>query len=696
MPLPTFTTGVLSSPPTAVANAQVDTKADWSDSWTAQPTIIPAAGNLAAAAGGQSRATFTRRYGLVNEPGGARALRTALDLNGYWVRVRFDATTAWIGKIASETRQVDGASNGATGTQTWTAYGGDWLLGKIRVAGSYWENETTPGEPTLAGWLPGMNARDETRGRAFRDLAASTIGNRSEDHTGGAGTQEDWDTYVYGGADTWNNHQYAEYVLRRFAESYDETAAEWTGPRWRLTGETTALANLTDVIPWPASISILDMLRRLIPRSKGLDFVVRPAATADGWDIEVYSLAATASTFDTWTLPANTNTTSLPVAIHREVQPVTLEANDAAKCGRIRVFGGRVVVCMSLYGSGITKVNTPDGWVALPSKYAGTLVGRWDSTLETAYKTAAGAGATAIENDTFRGSDHFAPVYRHFGAPDDFDFFEGDGLPWLDTDGTWDETATDPPDQQTHVRRTLSWLPLKNGFDYSADPAVDNSKSDTEPGLVEPGFWVADRFLAIDGRTFKPAEALGIGISTPAEDWGVHLRCAPGHLLARNDWSGAQASMVSPWYDYRYSVATIAVETDQRLALVYDIPGRHPTDGVLDIEVDDAAYWFLAPYTVVGLASDGTLATSGDEGRELRQDRSRLGVALAGHLARFYASRGAASIGFKGLYYMGDLVGNLLASTYEGADILNINAPITNWSWRLLPKPTTAIRSGFA
>lgn len=686
----------------AVPLATCQIKANWSDAWTAAAWLIPQAGEIPVASSGPGQASLTARYGRHKEPGGAFAVRAPQNLSGYWVRVLFDSTQVWLGKIEAETRRVFGAASQATGHQTWTAYDGAYLLSKIAVAGSLWENATTPAEPTLAGWLPTMNALDEMRGRYFRDMASSTIGNRSANHTGGNDDpedQEEFESYVFGDDETWTNYQMVEYLLRQFAEDYDSGTTSWTGPRWRITGDTTILATLAateDVHDWGNSVSILDALRDLIPRNRGVDFVVRPSSDDAGFDVHVFSLAHQDYTVGSTTHPANPDSHSVNVGNSIYNQPVVLKASESQRVGRIRVIGQRVVVCLTLYGS-VPWVMIRDPYTGemvqtnLPIDHVGQLAAKWSDDLETAYKTA--AAGTAIENDIYRTAEQFDAVYRNFGAPDAFTFCEGGALPLLDEYGDWDDTATDPPDQQTLVRRTLSWTPLELGLDYSADPATDNKATGERAELLPPAFYVA-----IDSATdaFKTAEHLGIATAVPQAEWGLNLKCSPGHLLARGDWAGANATIVSPYYDWSDGCATIAVETDQRLALIYDLPGREPTDGVLDIEVPDAAFWWLAPWTVVGLTSEGKLAASGDTGRVLRNDNARLAVALAGHLARFYATRTSASLTYKGLSYDGDKVGQLLAATIEGAFPSWINAPITSWSWQLGKSASTTIRAGYA
>jgi adenylate cyclase class 2 len=124
-------------------------------------------------------------------------------------------------------------------------------------------------------------------------------------------------------------------------------------------------------------------------------------------------------------------------------------------------------------------------------------------------------------------------------------------------------------------------------------------------------------------------------------------------------------------------------------------------DGIMEIEVPDAECWYLAPYTVVGVADgkeDGgyqppTLKTSGTSARVLRNDRERLCTVMAGAIARYQYSRARAEIQVKGYRPWGALVGQVLTLIESGGDEQTVGAPITSISWA---NGSTTIRTGFA
>jgi len=172
------------------------------------------------------------------------------------------------------------------------------------------------------------------------------------------------------------------------------------------------------------------------------------------------------------------------------------------------------------------------------------------------------------------------------------------------------------------------------------------------------------------------------------------------HILADGHWAGANATNFVPLWDYDNMVATLAIRTDQRLALEFSLPDAMPSGGVMDIVVKDAEYWYLAPHTVVGVDNEGHLQTTGDDPIELRNDRDRLLFVMAGALSRYYASRSRAAITINGLVPWPLLVGQILTVVEDGGSAQQMAAPITSVEWSV-PEgehatPTTKISAGFA
>jgi len=386
-------------------------------------------------------------------------------------------------------------------------------------------------------------------------------------------------------------------------------------------------------------------------------------------------------------------------AMELSVDACKIERTADFSFGEIRVVGQRLVVCCSLHGAS-----------ALPNQYGTTLVGKWDEGVADAYHAGTGdSESTAKEHDEARAADRFAAVYQHFGAPQFWDHNDGDAAPAIDDEGKLipkpDETEEEPEetpwiaDRQLTVRSTLDWLPLKEGFDYSLDPAENNNPAGHEPEFLAPQAWIErETSDATDpddpAHYYEPVAELGIDVSVPQNDWGVVLNSQPQHLLAATDWPlTAAATENSPERSYQQMCCTIAFYGDTRLQLVWQAEEHQPTDGVLVYEVPDAEYWVLAPHTIVGQDTDGQLLTSGDTPRVLRDDGDRLGLVMAGLLARYYASRAKAEVTLHGWWPWTELLGQILEAVSEKGDMQEIAGPITSIRWN--PK-ATVINTGYS
>ncbi|HUW32982.1 MAG TPA: hypothetical protein VM223_15345, partial [Planctomycetota bacterium] len=407
--------------PYEVSATAIDYKASWLDAWTEDGTLQLAYGQAATAGSELSTLEFRRPYGRVKHPQETSfATRAPLDLDDYWVRLRMMGPTGYtvqfVGQVSSETRQIMGSSAARTGWQTWSALGGEQLLRKAAVSRSWWIDGE---EIKDIGWTPDMNSRNDS---------GSLVGNRSTEYYS--------TSYIFGGTQLWTRYQFAEYILARFAD-----ASAVSGPSWTLAGQASVLDNIADIVTMPRHATAWDVLRRLIDPQMGLDFVVLPNGNA-GFLLAVFSLARADSTWDLTTLPANENSAVFNVSRSINMRSASIVKVKDHTYDRIRVLGGRVVVCRTFKASD------------------GHLEGKWSTALETAYKAGTGTPAdTPREHDIARQAEKFRPVYQDYGVPDGF----WPGAPLLDAYGQATEAFADG---QSQVRKTLPWLPLLSGYDY--------------------------------------------------------------------------------------------------------------------------------------------------------------------------------------------------------------------------------------
>jgi hypothetical protein len=692
--------------PKKILPALIDLKAQWSDNWSFSAELRLVEARCCSSGQDLDRCTFKRRYGLtkeVYEP----AFSTKIpwdNLSGWWVRVRMFGAQGpqgvWYGKIYGVARDVHGSTaHGPSGQQTYQAYGPLRILQKISVSTSFWD---CGGGQQEIGWMPSINDRE---GRAL------IRGNRT------ANKDTDDDCYLYGGEEVWTHYDYAEYVLKKFVDEEDTD-----GPTWKLAGSDEvleALKELKEIIRLGDTQTVADILRRLIPTRLGLDFVVRPTFKPGnpdeeaGFEIYVYALSALEYSFGGKTLPKNPNTVIIQSAQTADNIRTQVHQTDDQGVKTLRVLGKRMVVCTSLAGSEVLSPVTD------------SLQAAWSTELQTEYEQAAGDEFTdPWIHDHERRKDKYLPVFQLYTIPDDWDFHNGWAAPKLDNEGQLvmtGEAEQMTADHQSQVHRILDWLPLREGVDYTKNPPEEGDEvGEFLPPMVWIGYegidWEAIAQQAYEGKEnlsggveaycYAPVEKLiqPWGVSLSQTDCGILLNVAPiNHAAAKGhiNWNTAKPSDYHCIYDYRYLACTIALESDQRLALVYEVPGAGPSDGVRDIMVDDAECWILATFTFVATDDQYHLQLSPPYSVVLRNDADHLAQVMAGAISRYVYGRSRAEIVIQGLApFCGLLLGQILMVIEEAGSTQEIHTPITAITWQVSDDgdeiPTTTIHAGFA
>ncbi len=670
----------------------VQVRRTWSDEWQFTPALEFVGCSIATAAAGLDSCTLRHLYGHVKMPWetGIGQPSSWGSGTGWWVRVIVLDDQGWqaifTGRISGEGRAVHGTDNGPSGIQEYQAYGPLQMLEKISVSTSWWD--TGGADPVELGWMPGLNDRDG-RGTVF--------GNRCADKMG--------DSYAFGTTSGWSHLEFAEYILDRFVE-YEN------GPRWTMGGQHELLDELTEMVPWGTSITAAEMLRALIPVRLGLDFSIVP--TDDGFEINVFALTARDWSFNDKTLPKNPNVIAFRAGESPANIQTTVVSTSDHLYSKLRVLGRRIVVCCTLWGD--TALSEHLGLLSDP-----TLVPKWSDELEGSYKSPtiehAGYHDRPVDADAVRQQSRFEPVYQFYGAPTDWNPATWGAAPQLKNTG--ELHSPNAATAQVSVRSTLPWLPLYEGKDYSTDPPTDVNLEDVQPELQRPLVWLYQHTWVWQGTAspfwqnnylwlaenyfgrYVSAPEAGISVSVPRDDWGVVLNANPNHILGLGLFDpGSYWTMHDPLYDYKYSMATIAFETDHRLQLVAELPGAPEGLGTLDITVDDAECWILAANTAVGISDDGQkVKLSGGDVRELRNDSSRLAFVMAGALSKNFQERMRGEIVAKGLRPWGRLLGQVLSYVEEAGSTHRIGAPITSVSWTAGGKGDaghTVLSTGFA
>jgi len=648
--------------PKVLVAPQVQLRQTWASGWVTYSDIEFVGARRASAGQDLGSCDLMRRYGRVAGPGETSfSVRYPLDLRGYWVRVRMYESgvwyTQWVGQIPGNIRDVFGAvTSGSTsiptGIQRWRAYDPLQSLRKVFMSQSHWIGTNDAGTSDAlhtVDWIPSVNERDKHN---------TLVGNRTATRW-----EDDADTYLFGGSSVWTRYDFAEYVLGRFANQSG-------GPVWALGGQSSTLAYMSDTIQLRTTQSVADILRGIINPKVGLDFRVDYDDGEDELIVYVYSLSASATSYGGFTLPANASPATFDRGNALDVVAVRLVDSDDHNYSTIRVLGNRMVACLSLVAPDNTLVK---GWTT------------GSNSQESEYLAGTGTAADeAALHDKARSREEMACVFQKFVAPATFDPNSVYARPTVNGDGSVSDDIASPA-WQNKVRRTLNWLPLRDGVDYSVEPSEPTG---IPPELIRPMVWIADP----DTGKYVPVDALGMNVSVLSQDWGVHVGASPNHLLALNHFDGAAESETEPKYDYDTMVATIAVECDQRLKLEQTLAGG---DGsVMEIEDDSAELWYLAKDTIVGLDVAGDVQSNASA-CVLRNDISRLGVLMAGAISRYQVSRYRAEITIKGYLPWSWLCGCMLTVADAGTDLLA--GPVTEVIWMHGEKDAqTIIRAGFA
>jgi hypothetical protein len=461
------------------------------------------------------------------------------------------------------------------------------------------------------------------------------LGNRSAHMHAGS--------YVFGGQTMWSHFDFLEYLIQNH---FPATVT------WRISGQAHLLQDIYTHISLRPAMTIADILAHLIPLDYGIDYHLIPVD--DGFAIHVYALNSMDINFGGGIMPRNPDylkmkTTSDVGSIHR----IQVEKTENYKYAGVRLWGQRAVICAS---------PTP--------------VGKWDSDLAYDYQFGTGdINDSSDAHDAARRRDRYDHVFQRYGAS-----------------STWTLS------RQAVVRSTLSWLPLREGYDYSTAPPTNLNSDGITPGFQRPNAWVLDPTT----ERYIPAAkglnntATGMNISTLDDDWGLLLEPQINHILAKdhvpNIIPGQHSSNYEAQYDYDDLVMTIAVRADTRLMLEY-IPGG--ADGTVKEVYDNTAQlWELAPDTVVGVDEDGELLTSGSDWRTLRDDSAHMYLKMAGLIARYVTDRARAVVYMKGLYCPTYLIGKMVTVVDGTQDTQTVQAPVTQM--QLTSDGTSIFKTGYA
>jgi hypothetical protein len=655
----------MSSAPLPRLTPRIQTRASWGAPWS-DDVHLRVDGVLERVVGsaGTEQATFTHLYGPLVKHVGQDALEESPPLNYVanrtWVRISDpeSGNLVWQGRFFVDRRRAERSSSGVRGRQTLIAFGGLELLRRITVRSSWWWNATTHAYEEM-GWVPSINRLGP---------AGQLIGTR--------GISVPGYPYAYGNDDFWTHEDYLEYLLRFHVE-------QTGGPTWDLEDLTNTLDNRSHLIDLGDEQSVLEIVRKIVLPSDGVEFVVVPVDA--GYTLRVFALAGTAQTFGTVTLPANGNVKTFRPTTDLYTIGCEIEDSYAEVYDGVEALGDRIESCFTIAPA--DKRNL------------------WTSAQETAYKDASTKGSpTTADHDLARSDDLHRMVYAGFGAPVPWDWNDGDAAPVLDDEGTVDGTGAPNQDK---IRATLRRTPMREGGDYTSDsPDVSGATEDTIPPLAvvkisaARGYALADKLGQADLETDDALVVDPAVICALQDDWGLIVQFPANYMHARNHWAaGSPAdSMIEPdteCIDYSDTYLTLAALTDQRLRcrqLAASLIGDGSRKVVM---VRGAKVQYIAPDTVVGVDTDGTVRQAPEEGVVVRNDNTRLHALMAGAIARYLAPRIAISITWQGQWPLPDWLG-WIAQLGTGEGDMGGRQGIITSIWWDFEKGTSGIRAGYA
>lgn len=678
--------------PWSTAAAVCEVKWAWADAWTLLPELELIACSIAAGGHGIDTASVRRRYGSIKLPFDRDfQQRGPRDLDRHWLRISLRqgdaAQPIWLGLIGSESRNLGGKDvGGPSGSEIWTAYGAQRIMEKIQISQSLWvaPPHAASREENWVDWLPGMNDR--------LGAQALLLGNRSRARHKALDKNDPAESYIHGDGEIWSAYDYLEYILAWWLDD------RWNdGPRWSIDGQVDALKNLKVAQEWPEVTTVAHVVRTLVNPKLGIDYCIRDSG--DGFTLHVYALQATATTVGGATLPKNPDTFSVRAGATPANISTQVERSSDHLRGLLRVLGKRIVVCTTIVGS---EAIDPA---------AGSMVAGWPAALTDDYFNGVGpaphwSGASE-ENpypdgsdelkDFCRRSSRYRDVFQLWLCPPGFDLHLLGADVGTDKDGKLIfGDGSKPPPWQGRMRKTLHWLPLMAGWDYTVSPPVDRNDSagdpDYRPQFLPPQLWLWND----DATCFYPANQAGVTVGVPKFGLGLRLQCHPRHLVAAE--AAIETTRTKGRFKMSRSLATVAFESDQRLQLRYEVPDADPSvDGIEDIFVDDAELWVLAKEAVVAMDPSNALRLAyTTKATTLRDDRPRLAMIMAGAIARYASRRARASIAAQGLCAWQGYLGQILTVVDAGDAGERIDGAVTKIEWQGGKQPRTVLHAGYA
>lgn len=692
----------------------VEVRQGWDDAWSAAPYVF--ANRITDKIGNQmGGGTFEYDYGIMQQPGDIEFdIYDPAELLRWFVRVSFPSNSgpspvSWYGLFTEEQVARDGRftfpdlpNDGdmideiiPSGRQELVARPLTWLLQRKQLTTSKIEDGI--GTKTINRALP-FNSK--AHGDQF------WFGNRGGDPFP-ATTDDLFFAEQWGfGAYVWTAAEMLQYVLLNnpILDNSSNLVCELSP------------ASLP-ILKWyePSEVQIQgrtvwDAINQIIDRRRGLSWYFEVVEdTVSKLLIHVISTTDVPIVIGSHTIPANPTVETYDFDNLLDLQRVVEHSTTENSYEQLVIRGGR-------RGS-VFSVSMADTTLAID----------WTATDETAYRDAAsgatGYGSASITekiraNDQLRKGNLLAKVFTTFSI---VNFVVGDAEgagtikeAFFALDAAGDADVATPVDVYAGGLRVEKTLPLRAGWDYSADPENPTTDGETNDSTYLRPFVVLNQGLAMfseEGGTLwsfadRTSEFVvraedDVSFSTtvtviPRNDaFGIIVKpnTIP-HDMARDKWNSLlyPASMPdaepSRWgrgtWDYELMIATIYVRHDDYVEAKYPatlLPAVNNQQSVRYIDIGDRGRLdFVLGETVLDIDENGQLIKAHIDGGFVRDDRPWMTAAVRAAWLWYSTSRTSLRIPLKQITTAFNL-GTYLKTIGSGPTIKDVNTIITGISF---------------
>lgn len=600
-----------------------------------------------------------------------------------------------------------------------TAFGLEYMLDRNVIGESYAAGLSPGSSEDYITWrithaLPfnenyqrGMTQTKEGKKQGNRSEMKQRLGSTKEDEEDPESpTVQDETTalvYVFDGgpgSELWSAYDIAEYLLGAFAPSWGKWELVPGRPGVGATAEKlfAALDGWKPTMLSQEGRTIKEIFDELFHRRHGLGWRVRLGTRGveggeDGEQeevirVEIFSTLDSPVSFGReLTVPASGRVVDLVVEPETPLSSLDVEEHLHARYGKVIVQGERVLSCFTLsYANG----DLEKGWG--PAEEAAYLAGDPNSN-------------TANKNDGVRSMDRFRHVFTTFRVPKDWDGIvktvrdPGDNsvvpTPQWGVAPTVKEDGTISPGSISEFVR--AW-----GNSFERMLPIEAPQTQT---TFDKEYRVAAAMLKDKAGQYRHADkppGPGAVVRMLDRELGVEINPSRNHLIALGaNLPTEHPSDEDPQFSYTSLLLTVALRTDQRLAVEETIAGGD-ANLVLRVTVPGAEAWWVQPGAILDVNADGSFVRH--QGGVVRDDGDRLrqvASLIKAHYGRLRVPLRATLASVETGYEVGDVIGKLVekhrpAESESVEEYRGVVGTVVSQRVIDLEKQATTIRTDFA